>query len=177
MPNISEPHRCCSVPAVKIWASSSYRGRVCLRVPDAPELDRVFLAGSALRYPLHSQGMSTAEDREALKEAFAKDHSQGMADALSKMKGVGRVQIPGTVGCELALRPPDSQTNGPKNPLCYQSQDRIWRSIPEHSKPGPQPDGRRIDLNDKDKNKSAGILFPAAQHIVKQGRGTSIRTA
>ena len=44
---------------------------------------------------------STEEDRQTLKAAFAKGQSQGLADALSKMKAVGRIQIPGTLGYEL----------------------------------------------------------------------------
>ena len=35
-------------------------------------------------------------------EAFKKGSNQGLADALSKMKSSGRIQIPGTVGYDLA---------------------------------------------------------------------------
>ena len=41
---------------------------------------------------------STDQDRQILKDAFTKGQNQGLVDALSKMKSVGRIAITGTVG-------------------------------------------------------------------------------
>ena len=46
---------------------------------------------------------STPEDRQILVEAFQKGQSDGLANALGKMKAVGRIQIPGTVGYDLSF--------------------------------------------------------------------------
>lgn len=46
---------------------------------------------------------STPEDRQALVQAFQQGQSEGLANALSKMKAVGRIQIPGTVGYDLSF--------------------------------------------------------------------------
>ena len=45
---------------------------------------------------------STAEDRQVLVDAFKKGQNQGLVDALSKMKPVGRIAITGTLGYDLA---------------------------------------------------------------------------
>ena len=45
---------------------------------------------------------STPEDKQMLVDAFKKGQSQGLYDALSKMKSVGQIQMPGTVGYGLA---------------------------------------------------------------------------
>src|SRR5271166_5581183 len=46
---------------------------------------------------------STPETRQALVEAFQKGQNQGLVNALSKMPAVGRIQIPGTLGYDLAF--------------------------------------------------------------------------
>src|ERR1700743_563774 len=45
---------------------------------------------------------STPEDRQVLVDAFKKGQSQGLVNALSKMKPVGRIAITGTVGYDLS---------------------------------------------------------------------------
>jgi hypothetical protein len=45
---------------------------------------------------------STDEDRQLLVDAFKKGQNQGLVDALSKMKSVGRIAITGTVGYDLS---------------------------------------------------------------------------
>src|SRR5579862_1201406 len=44
---------------------------------------------------------SSPEDRDILVQAFQKGQNDGLVNALEKMKSVGRIQIPGTVGYEL----------------------------------------------------------------------------
>src|SRR5207244_13365401 len=41
---------------------------------------------------------SSPEDRQALLDAFQHGQNDGLVNALEKMKSVGRIQIPGTVG-------------------------------------------------------------------------------
>ena len=46
---------------------------------------------------------STPEDRQVLVDAFQKGQNQGLVNALEKMKAVGRIQIPGTLGYDLSF--------------------------------------------------------------------------
>src|SRR5580704_2111623 len=45
---------------------------------------------------------STPEDRQVLVDAFNKGQHQGLVKALSNMKSVGRIAIPGTLGYDLS---------------------------------------------------------------------------
>jgi hypothetical protein len=44
---------------------------------------------------------SSPEDRDILVQAFQKGQNDGLVNALEKMKSVGRITIPGTLGYEL----------------------------------------------------------------------------
>src|SRR5258706_16326549 len=46
---------------------------------------------------------SSPEDRDILVQAFQKGQNDGLVNALEKMRSVGRIQIPGTVGYELSF--------------------------------------------------------------------------
>src|SRR5271167_2027726 len=46
---------------------------------------------------------STEEDRQILVDAFKKGQNQGLVNALTKMKSVGRIAITGTIGYDLSF--------------------------------------------------------------------------
>src|SRR5437867_2610269 len=46
---------------------------------------------------------STEEDRQILLEAFKNGQNQGLVNALTKMKAVGRIAITGTIGYDLSF--------------------------------------------------------------------------
>ena len=46
---------------------------------------------------------SSPEDRQILVDAFQHRQNDGLVNALEKMKSVGRIQIPGTVGFDLSF--------------------------------------------------------------------------
>src|SRR5580765_8261431 len=45
---------------------------------------------------------STAEDKQILVESFQKGQNDGLCNALSKMKVVGRITMPGTLGFDVS---------------------------------------------------------------------------
>ena len=106
---------------------------------------------------------STPEDRATLVEAFKKGSNQGLADALSKMKSSGRIQIPGTVGYDLAYVVSIPTPTGRKvrfvtnRKIAFAEAARNTRSQAYDLTAG------EIDINNQDKSKSTGVLFPAAQ--------------
>lgn len=109
---------------------------------------------------------STEEDRQALVQAFRKGQSNGLAEALEKMKAVGRIQIPGTVGYELGYVRMIQTENGrrirfaAKRRIAFGEAYHDTRSMKYNLTAG------EFDLNDKDKNQSTGTLLPAAQLII-----------
>lgn len=111
---------------------------------------------------------SSTEDRQVLVDAFKKGQSQGLADALSKMKPVGRIAITGTVGNELsyiALIP--SQT-GRRIRFAANRQIRFAEAYNAGPSMAYNLTAGEFDLNDSDKNKSSGLLYPAAQLIINK---------
>ena len=75
---------------------------------------------------------STPEERQALITAFQQGQSKGLTEALSKMKSAGRIQIPGTVGYDLAYVASIATPTGRKISFHYKPQDRLPGSLSEH---------------------------------------------
>jgi hypothetical protein len=107
---------------------------------------------------------SSDEDRQNLIDAFKKGQNQGLVNALTKMKSVGRIAITGTLG--LVPAPTGRKIRFVTNRLLrfgetyYNTQTTAYNLT-----------AGEFDINDSDKNKSAGVLFPAAQLVInKEGQ-------
>jgi hypothetical protein len=114
---------------------------------------------------------STQEDRQVLVDAFKKGQHQGLVKALQDMKPVGRIAITGTLGYDLAYIALIPSPSGRKIRFATNRQIRFAEAY--NSGPGMAYDltAGEFDLNDSDKTKSAGVLYPAAQLIInKQGQ-------
>ncbi len=114
---------------------------------------------------------STPEDKQMLVDAFKKGQSQGLYDALSKMKGVGQIQMPGTVGFALAYV--SSETTPTGRTIRFITNRKIGFGEAARNTQSQAYDltAGKIDINDKEPKKSAGTLFPATQLIVnKEGQ-------
>ncbi len=114
---------------------------------------------------------STDDDRAVLVDAFKKGQNQGLVDALGKMKAVGRIAITGTLGQELAyirLIPSDTSRR-----IRFVTNRQIQFGEAYHntqSKAYNLTAGEFI-LDNSDKDKSVGVLYPAAQLIInKEGQ-------
>ena len=113
---------------------------------------------------------SSSEDRAALKAAFQKGGNDELVKALSKMKSAGRLRLPGTVGYSLAYARSIPTPTGRKirfvtdRPIAIAEQWGMTRSEQYSLTAG------EIDINDGDKDKSTGVLFPAAKlKVNKEG--------
>jgi hypothetical protein len=114
---------------------------------------------------------SSSEDRAALKAAFQKGGNDELVKALSKMKGVGRLRLPSTVGYSLAYARSIPTPTRRKflfvtdRPIAIVEQWGMTRSE-QYSLPAGE-----IDINDPDKDKSTGVLFSAAKRKGNDGSG------
>jgi hypothetical protein len=114
---------------------------------------------------------STQQDRQVLVDAFKKGQSQGLFKALTDMKPVGRIAITGTLGFDLSYIALIPSPTGRK--IRFATNRPIRFAEAYNSGPSTAFDltAGEFDLNDSDKNKSAGVLYPAAQLIInKQGQ-------
>jgi hypothetical protein len=109
--------------------------------------------GAVVGVTLEIYDYATPEDRQILMDAFAKSQNQGLVNALTKMKAVGHCSITGTLGYDVSyIR---MVTTPPARKITTQSQSFNLTA-------------GEFELNDTDKNKSTGVLYPAAQLIINQ---------
>jgi hypothetical protein len=111
---------------------------------------------------------STEEERQQLIAAFKKGQSPGLVKALSNMQPAGRIAITGTVGYDLAfiglVRTPTGRR------IRFATNRLIRFGEAYHNGPSTAYDltAGEFDLNDADKNKSHGVLYPASQLIINK---------
>ena len=111
---------------------------------------------------------STAADRQILVEAFQKGQNQGLVNALEKMKAVGRIQIPGTLGYDLSfIRLIDSPSG---RTIRFVTNRKIAFGEAYYNTQSQSFDltAGELQLNDQDKSKSAGVLYPACQFTINK---------
>jgi hypothetical protein len=114
---------------------------------------------------------SSPEDRQVLVDAFKKGQSKGLVDALSKMNAVGRIAITGTLGYDLSYIALIPSPTGRKIRFAANRQIRFGEAYNSGPSMAYDLTAGEFDLNDSDKSKSSGVLYPAAQLIInKQGQ-------
>jgi hypothetical protein len=111
---------------------------------------------------------STPEDRQVLVDAYKKGQHQGLVKALSDMKSVGRIAITGTVGYDLAYVTLIPTPTGRKIRFATNRLIRFGEAYYNTQSTAYDLTAGEIDLNDSDKNKSGGVLYPAAQLIINK---------
>jgi hypothetical protein len=114
---------------------------------------------------------STMEDRQVLVDAFTKGQNQGLVTALQKMRAVGRISLTGTVGYDVSFIRMIPTPTGRKLRFITNRQIRFGEAWTDSQSMSFDLSGGEIDINDSDKSKSTGVLFPRAQLIIdKQGQ-------
>jgi len=111
---------------------------------------------------------STDEDRAILVDAFKKGQNQGLVNALTKMKSVGRIAITGTVGYDLSFIRLIPTPTGRKIRFVTNRQIRFGEAYYNTQTIAYNLTAGEFDLNDSDKDKSAGVLYPASQLIINK---------
>ena len=111
---------------------------------------------------------SSPEDRDILVQAFQQGQNNGLVNALEKMKSVGRITIPGTIGFDLSyireILTPTGRTIRFVTNRKIAFGESYWNT---QTKSFDLTAGE-ITLNDSDKSKSTGVLYPAAQLIINK---------
>ena len=105
---------------------------------------------------------STMEDRDILIEAFTKGQNQGLVNALTRMKAVGHIAITGTLGYDLSYIRMIPTPTGRKIRFATNRLLRFGEAYYNTQSTAFNLTAGEFDLNDTDKSKSTGVLFPAA---------------
>jgi hypothetical protein len=111
---------------------------------------------------------SSPEDRDILVQAFQKGQNDGLVNALEKMKSVGRITIPGTLGFDLSFIREIVTPTGRTIRFVTNRKIAFGESYWNTQTKSFNLTAGEININDKDKSKSDGVLFPAAQLIVNK---------
>lgn len=113
---------------------------------------------------------STPEDRQQLVQAFQKGQNQGLVNALTKMKSVGHIAITGTLGYDLSYIRLIQTPTGRKIRFITNRPITFGEAWTDSQSQNFNLTGGELDLNDQEKSKSGGVLYPAAQLVIdKQG--------
>src|SRR5277367_2775577 len=111
---------------------------------------------------------SSPEDRDVLVQAFKEGQNDGLVNSLEKMKSVGRIQIPGTLGYDLSFIREILTPTGRKIRFVTNRKIAFGESYWSTQSKSFNLTAGEININDKDKDKSDGVLFPAAQLIINK---------
>jgi len=127
--------------------------------------------GQTYEFRLIINEFSTMEDRQVLVQAFEKGQNQGLVNALSKMRAVGHISLTGTIGYDCSFIRLIPTPAGRKIRFVTNRQLRFGEVWTDSQSQAFNLTAGEIDINDQDKNKSTGVLYPAAQLVIdKQGQ-------
>jgi hypothetical protein len=111
---------------------------------------------------------STKEDQKTLNDAFKAGQNQGLVNALEKMKPVGRIQIPGTLGYDIAYAVSIPTTTGRTVRFVTNRKISFGEAYKNTQSQAYNLTGGQINIVDQDNKKSAGVLYPAAQLVINK---------
>ena len=127
--------------------------------------------GQNIGVSLNIYEFSTPADRVTLVQAFEKGQNQGLVTALQKMKAVGHVEITGTLGNDCSYIQMTVTPTGRRIVFVTNRQIRFGEAWTDSQSMSFDLTAGILELNDQDKSKSTGKLFPAAQLILdKEGK-------
>jgi hypothetical protein len=111
---------------------------------------------------------SAPEDRKILIESFQHGQNDGLANALEKMKAVGHITIPGTLGFDVSYIREIKTPTGRSIRFVTNRKIAFGESYWSTQSKSFNLTAGEIRINDQDKNKSDGVLFPATQLTINK---------
>jgi hypothetical protein len=111
---------------------------------------------------------SGPEDRDILVQSFQQGQNDGLVNALEKMKSVGRITIPGMLGFDLSYIREIVTPAGRTIRFVTNRKIAFGESYWSTQTKSFNLTAGEFNLNDSDKSKSDGVLFPAAQLIINK---------
>jgi hypothetical protein len=109
---------------------------------------------------------STPADKQVLVRAYQQAQNKGLANALQKMKAVGHVEITGTLGNDCSYIRVIPTATGRKIVFVTNRQIRMAEAWTDSNSMSFDLTAGILELNDQDKSKSTGVLYPVAQLVL-----------
>jgi len=137
---------------------------------DATAMGTSTQMGSVFSITLNVYDYSTQADKQILIEAFQQRKDQGLVNALSKMKAAGHIEVTGTLGYDCSYIQMIPTRTGRKIRFVTNRLLRFGEVYWDTRSTVYNLTAGEFDLNDTDKSKSTGVLYPAAEFVIdKQG--------
>ncbi len=154
--------------AVALVMSADDRGT---EVIDAVAMGTSTQLGRTINVKVTIYDFSSDEDRAILVDAFKQGQNEGLVNALTRMKSVGRIAITGTLGYDLSYIRLIPTPTGRKIRFVTNRLLRFSEHYYSTQSTAYNLTAGEIEINDAAKDKSAGVLYPAAQLIInKEGQ-------
>jgi hypothetical protein len=154
--------------AAATLALSGDKEKVKVGTIDATAMGTSTQLGRLVNVKVTIYSFSTEEDRAILVEAYKKGQNQGLVNALTRMKSVGRIAITGTIGYDLSFIRLVTTPTGRKIRFVTNRMLRFGESYYSTQSKEYNLTAGEIEINDSDKNKNSGILYPAAQLVLNR---------
>jgi hypothetical protein len=141
--------------------------------PDAKVIDATAMGtstqlGRVINVKVTIYEFSTDADRQILVEAFKKGQNQGLVNALTRMKAVGHIAVTGTIGYDLSFIRLIPTPTGRKIRFVTNRLLRFGEVYYNTQTTAYNLTAGEFDLDNTDKDKSTGVLYPAAQLIINK---------
>jgi hypothetical protein len=137
---------------------------------DATAMGTSTQMGSQFSITLNIYDYSTPADKQILVQAFEKGQDQGLVNALSKMKAAGHMEVTGTLGYDCSYIQMIPTPTGRKIRFVTNRLLKFGEVYWDTRSTAYNLTAGEFDLNDTDKSKSTGVLYPAAEFVIdKQG--------
>jgi hypothetical protein len=139
------------------------RDRVKNETIEASAMGTSTQLGEVVGVSVEIYDFSTPEDRQVLVEAFEKGQNNGLVNALSKMRAVGHCSITGTLGYDVSFIRMIPTPTGRKIRWITNRLLRFGEVYADTQSQSFNLTAGEFDINDTDKSKSTGVLYPACQ--------------
>lgn len=171
--NISRIVACSLLMAGLLTISVSVFARSKYETIDATTFGTSTQLGQNIGVTLIIYDYSTAADRQILVDAYTKGKNQGLVNALGKMPAVGRMSITGSLGSDVSFIRLIQTPTGRKIRFITNRQISFGEAWSDSRTQAFNLTAGEIDLNDQDKSKSSGVLYPACKLTInKEGEPT-----
>jgi hypothetical protein len=163
--------KCLVVVAIALLATHPGSARDKYETIEAQAFGTGTQMGQNIGVTLNIYEFSTPADRTNLFQAYQKGQNQGLVNALQKMRAVGHVEITGTLGYDCAYIKMTPTPTGRHIVFVTNRQIRFGEAFFDTQSQSFNLTAGVLELNDQDKSKSTGTLYPEAQLILnKEGQ-------
>src|SRR5215472_2124597 len=121
--------------------------------------------GQSFNVTIHIEEYSSPEERQILVEAFEKAKSQGLFNALGKMKAKGHIAITGTLGYDISFVRRLQTSDGWKIRILTNRPITFGEAWTDSRSMDYNLSALELDLSDQ-RGKSSGILLPVCEFVI-----------